>query len=96
MRIRMKLLFAHPSHRGDTEPAWSPSTKLTIYSSSLDDNLNMIVNGTCHDCRVSSMPINSSSPLIFAIGPGIDLSSDDPDARIRRHAGYGPHPPSSL
>ncbi len=28
--------------------------------------------------------------MIFAVGPGIDLNSDDLDARIRRHTAYGP------
>ena len=56
----------------------------------------MTVNGTCHHCRSSSVPVTSTSPMIFAIGPGIDLSSDDLDARIRRHTAYGPPSPLSL
>ena len=81
---------SHAHHRGNTEPVWSPAIQLTLHSSAIDDNYQMTVNGTCHHCRVSSIPVNSTSPMIFAIGPSLDLSSDDLDARIRRHTAYGP------
>jgi len=53
----------------------------------------MLVNGTCRACRRHpSITVNSSSPMMFAIGPSIDLATDDLDARIRRHFAYGPPP----
>jgi hypothetical protein len=53
----------------------------------------MLVNGTCRACRRHpSITVNASSPMMFAIGPSIDLATDDLDARIRRHFAYGPPP----
>jgi hypothetical protein len=49
----------------------------------------MIVNGTCHSCQSLVKQIDSASPMMFAVGPSLDLSSNDLDARIRRHVAYG-------
>jgi hypothetical protein len=63
--------------------------QVTIHESSINDDFDMVVNGTCHGCR-SSVRVDSASPMMFAIGPSFDLYSDDLDARIRRHIAYGP------
>ena len=49
----------------------------------------MVVNGTCHSCQSFLKQPDSASAMMFAVGPSLDLSSDDLDARIRRHAAYG-------
>lgn len=61
----------------------------------------MVANGTCHGCRAlgpDKPPVEAiaTSPLMFAVGPNVGLSSDDRDARIRRHMGYGRVNPSSF
>jgi hypothetical protein len=48
----------------------------------------MVVNATCHNCLLWSIR-STAAPMIFAVGPALDLSSDDKDARIRRHSAYG-------
>ncbi|KAK4121653.1 iron reductase domain protein [Parathielavia appendiculata] len=74
---------------GNMEPVWSPSVELTLHSSTIDEYSDMVVNGTCHRCRPLIKQIDSASPMMFAVGPSLDLSSDEPDARIRRHIAYG-------
>lgn len=54
----------------------------------------MVINATCHGCRAlgpgrPSIRASTETPMMFAVGPSLDLSSDDPDARIRRHVAYG-------
>ncbi len=55
----------------------------------------MVINATCHGCRrwgvnpISALDRTSTTqPFIFAAGPGVSLSSDDPEAYIRRHIGH--------
>ncbi|KAL1839918.1 hypothetical protein VTJ49DRAFT_1006 [Mycothermus thermophilus] len=74
---------------GNTEPTYSPTIKLTIHESLINANFDMIVNATCHGCQSRLVRIDAASPMIFAVGPALDLSSDDLDARIRRHTAYG-------
>ncbi|KAK3897603.1 hypothetical protein C8A05DRAFT_38837 [Staphylotrichum tortipilum] len=73
---------------GHTEPVHDPSIRLALHSSTITDNQDMIVNATCLGCRRHPVPVTAASPMLFAIGPSLELSSDDPDARIRRHTGY--------
>jgi hypothetical protein len=65
--------------------------QVTVHESTINDDFDMIVNGTCRGCR-TSIRADSTSPMLFAVGPSFDLSSDDLDARIRRHTAYGPLP----
>jgi hypothetical protein len=73
---------------GNTEPVYSPETKLTLHETTVNDNFDMIVNATCHGCQ-SFTKADSAAPMMFAVGPGLELNSDDLDARIRRHSIYG-------
>ncbi|KAL2267798.1 hypothetical protein VTJ83DRAFT_5075 [Remersonia thermophila] len=74
---------------GNTEPVYSPGTRLTIHESLINANADMIVNATCHGCRARLPRVDAESPMIFAVGPALDLGSDDLDARLRRHTAYG-------
>jgi hypothetical protein len=56
----------------------------------------MVVNATCRGCQSFIKAISSVAPMMFAVGPGLDLSSDDLDARIRRHTAHGSSPLSRL
>ncbi|KAK4158031.1 hypothetical protein C8A00DRAFT_11127 [Chaetomidium leptoderma] len=73
---------------GNTEPVWSPNIQVTLHDSGIDDNADMTINGTCVGCQ-TAIKVDSTSPMMFAVGPDLDLSSDDLDARIRRHVAYG-------
>jgi hypothetical protein len=80
--------------RGNTEPVWTSNIKITLHEgSTITNNLDMVANGTCHGCRAlssrASIVPTTDSPMIFAVGPSRVLSSDDLDARIQRHIGYG-------
>jgi len=74
------------------EPEYNSSIRFTSYSSSVGKN-GMIVNGTCFNCRTwarGSVDTNSTAQsMLWALGPNMDLSSDDPNAGIRRHIGAG-------
>jgi hypothetical protein len=78
-------------HRGETEPVWSPEVKVTIHDDTINSDSDMFVNGTCHGCRTWLMT-DSDIQMLFAVGPPLELSSDDMDARIRRHTAYGTYP----
>ncbi|KAL2129681.1 hypothetical protein VTI74DRAFT_7447 [Chaetomium olivicolor] len=77
---------------GNTEPVHNPSIKVTVHDATINDNSDMIINATCQNCRgLPGLPAivpSATSPMMFAVGPGLGLSSDDPDARIRRHVVY--------
>ncbi|KAK4130677.1 iron reductase domain protein [Trichocladium antarcticum] len=83
------------SSTGLVEPVWNPDINITLHPSSTlaPDSLTMIANGTCHDClALAALPRTTAAPMIFAVGPAVQthpLSSDDRDARLRRHIGHG-------
>ncbi|GAB1318650.1 DOMON domain-containing protein [Madurella fahalii] len=100
----MLLMYPSADHRGvtvsprlsmgNTEPVFSPEIRITLHEGSAIHGFDMVANGTCHNCRAlgpdkPSIEITATSPMMFAVGPNLALSSDDPDARIRRHMGYG-------
>ncbi|KAK4097819.1 iron reductase domain protein [Parathielavia hyrcaniae] len=74
---------------GNTEPVWSPSVQLTLHSSTINEDYDMVVNGTCRGCQALIKRTDSASPMMFAVGPSLELSTDDLEARIRRHVAYG-------
>ncbi|KAK3389724.1 hypothetical protein B0H63DRAFT_464225 [Podospora didyma] len=78
---------------GNTEPIFAPEIKVTLNAGSGIKNQSIIANGTCHGCRSwATGSINARStkqPMIFALGPNVGLSSDNPSALLRRHMGYG-------
>ncbi|KXX73042.1 hypothetical protein MMYC01_210086, partial [Madurella mycetomatis] len=79
---------------GNTEPVFSSDIRITLHEGSAIHDFDMVANGTCHSCRAlgpdkPSIEVAATSPMMFAVGPNVGLSSDDRDARIRRHMGYG-------
>ncbi|KAK4146597.1 uncharacterized protein C8A04DRAFT_25513 [Dichotomopilus funicola] len=72
---------------GNTEPVHAPETKVTVHMSAVNDNSDMIVNATCHGCQAFTK-VGSAAPMMFAVGPDLDLKSDDLAAEIRRHVAY--------
>jgi hypothetical protein len=76
-----------------SEPVYHPDVTITLDSSSSITDDYMTVNGTCHNCRSwSGGSLATSSreqQFIFALGPGLDLSTNDLSASLRRHVGYG-------
>lgn len=56
--------------------------------SAVNDNSDMIVNATCRGCQAFTK-VGSAAPMMFAVGPGLDLRSDDLTSQIRRHVAYG-------
>ncbi|KAK4249227.1 hypothetical protein C7999DRAFT_12877 [Corynascus novoguineensis] len=79
---------------GNTEPVYSPETQLVIHDTSIDENLNMVINATCRRClpytKAYSAPgAERTASMMFAVGPDLALHSDELDARIRRHVAYG-------
>ncbi|AEO67178.1 uncharacterized protein THITE_2075941 [Thermothielavioides terrestris NRRL 8126] len=80
---------------GNTEPVWTPDVHIAVNDgTTINSNSDMIVNATCKRCRalgsgLPSIQTSAAAPIMFAVGPSLDLNSDDLDARIRRHAAYG-------
>ncbi|KAK0670076.1 hypothetical protein QBC41DRAFT_248430 [Cercophora samala] len=81
---------------GNTEPTHRP-VRITLHPGT-ELTTQMTANGTCHSCRNlqaapfnPSIPANSpTAPVMFAVGPSSGaFSSDDLDARIRRHVAHG-------
>ncbi|KAK4175755.1 hypothetical protein QBC36DRAFT_19156 [Triangularia setosa] len=86
---------------GNTEPTHHP-LRITLHpGTELFPAIGqMTANGTCHSCRnlqttnpasSPAIPPNSpTAPIMFAVGPNSgSFSSDDLDARIRRHVAHG-------
>ncbi|KAL2146952.1 hypothetical protein VTI28DRAFT_1679 [Corynascus sepedonium] len=79
---------------GNTEPVYSPETQIVIHDTSIDENLNMVINATCRRClpytkAYSAPAAERTASMMFAVGPDLALHSDQLDARIRRHVAYG-------
>ncbi|KAK3361116.1 hypothetical protein B0T24DRAFT_114491 [Lasiosphaeria ovina] len=78
---------------GDTEPVYSPDIRFTLHAGTGIVNGSILVNGTCHNCRswqTSALDLGDrNQSMIFALGPSLELTSDDPSAPLRRHMGYG-------
>ncbi|KAK0717976.1 hypothetical protein B0T26DRAFT_309766 [Lasiosphaeria miniovina] len=78
---------------GDTEPVYSPDIRFTLHAGTGIVNGSILVNGTCHNCRswqTGALNLGDrNQSMIFALGPSLDLTSDDPAAPLRRHMGYG-------
>lgn len=79
---------------GRTEPAFYPEAEITLNEGTRFFNQTLFVNATCtKGCR--SWPggeiqvPNPAQAMSFALGPSYGAGSDDKDALLRRHQGYG-------
>ncbi|KAK3938717.1 hypothetical protein QBC46DRAFT_161229 [Diplogelasinospora grovesii] len=79
---------------GDTEPPYTPTVAVTVHDGSSIQNDMIVANFTCHSCRSWSGGgaldlTDIAQAMIFALGPNLPITSDDPAASLRRHIGYG-------
>ncbi|KAL2159485.1 hypothetical protein VTH06DRAFT_2490 [Thermothelomyces fergusii] len=92
---RKRVTVSPRKAKGNAEPVYSPDTQLVVHDTSIDEeNANMVVNATCRRClpyaTANSAPgVERMASMMFAVGPELALSSNDLDARIRRHVAYG-------
>lgn len=79
---------------GRTEPAFYPDAEITLNEGTRYFNQTLFVNATCtKGCRTwpggEIEESNSAQSMSFALGPSYAAGSDDKEALLRRHQGYG-------
>ncbi|KAM7216620.1 hypothetical protein V8F06_008031 [Rhypophila decipiens] len=79
---------------GRTEPVFYPQAEITLNDGTRLFNQTLFVNATCtKGCRTwpggeIQVP-NPAQAMSFALGPSYAAGSDDREALLRRHQGYG-------
>lgn len=77
----------------NAEPIYNSSFNVALLPGTLISNNNFIVNAQCSNCRSwngGSLNITSHAQnFIYAVGPDVNLQSDDKAAGMQRHSNYG-------
>lgn len=86
---------------GNFEPAFYPEAVITLNEGTRYFNQTLFVNATCTSgCRKwPSGEIQMNNPaqnMLFALGPSYSAGSDDKEALLRRHQGFGLSYPSTF